>query len=116
MLGAPDQSRLVYSGTAEDGPLIGSGLNPLGPAIHQNLADRLKAARVAGHTSSSQELPAGKTLFVHQLQAYALWFHWPILSSAVTWPHQVLISGPSLYACAAEHSGNACCAFAVHCC
>lgn len=38
---------------------LASALNPAGSAIHQNLADRLKAARVPNQIGQ-QEAPAGK--------------------------------------------------------
>lgn len=42
--------------------VMASALNPAGSAIHQNLADTLKAAKVPGQ-ANQQEAPAGMALF-----------------------------------------------------
>ena len=53
----------AVSEVAGDSPAAAmpESLNPLGSAIHQNLADRLKAAKVPGH-AGSHSTPPGKAL------------------------------------------------------
>ena len=53
------ESRRIHVGAAGDASVTASALNPLGSAIHQNLADRLRAARVPGQVPI-QEGPAGR--------------------------------------------------------
>ena len=56
-------------GAAGDSPAPASAaaLNPMGSAIHQNLADRLRAAKVPGY-AGSQDSPAGASDFLHHAQ------------------------------------------------
>lgn len=53
----------AVSEAAGDSPAaaLPESLNPLGSAIHQNLADRLKAAKVPGH-AGNHNTPPGKAL------------------------------------------------------
>ena len=50
------------TGGAGGALVMTSTLNPAGSAIHQNLADRLKAAKVPGQ-AGQQDAPAGLVLF-----------------------------------------------------
>lgn len=50
------------TGGAGGALVVASVLNPAGSAIHQNLADRLKAAKVPGQ-AGQHEAPAGVVLF-----------------------------------------------------
>lgn len=51
------------TGGAGGALVMASAVNPAGSAIHQNLADRLKAAKVPGQ-AGQQEAPAGVALFL----------------------------------------------------
>ena len=76
-------------------------VNPLGSVIHQNLADRLKAAKVPGH-AGSHNMPPGQSLHLVSLHGltgvkmFCKCFH--KLSHASVWLEQQDVCRPSIKA------------------
>ncbi len=66
---------------------MSSALNPAGPAIHQNLADRLKAAKVPVQ-AGQQDPPAGVVLFftvLRDIHSLIVWLDSKLVHCGAFW-------------------------------